>query len=697
MLVASSAAAAPLPIPTTAGVSVRPFPAYDTSRDAVVTVTTPASFAVPVTITPGARLLTAVAVPNRVWTADTTATAAPVRFRIVFEEAGGEPAVVYERTVDIAARPEDRRWFDVGRDLGALAGRKGALRFETAVARAGAAPGTFALWAPPEIAECAGASPSVLLVTIDALRADHLSSAGYERPTTPRLDAFAASGARFTAAFAAGPKTIPSIPQILTGTYFFRHRDAPGLTALLAPGLGTSRAVVNNPYVAGWLGAERPGFQSVVAGDLDARAITSAALRWLTATGRCRTALYLHYLDTHTPYHAPARWARRFIDRSAATTVGLTFDDVTGAWQNRYGPADRRRIVDLYDGAIAWTDRQLGRLLRGLERRGLADRTVVVVTADHGEEFWDHGRFFHGQSLYDELLHIPLLVRIPNGVPGRVADALVSSVDIVPTIRDAAGVTGGASASRDGTSLVPLLRGTAAPPPHAEVFATVSNAEPRYPPRQGVRSATMKAIHDAEDGRIEVYDLTEDPHEQKNLGPAAPGGADLVKALDEFRARLNGRGTQLRLRSTADHAVPYVVRVTTEPPTPLVEIDRVDLERTDRIAAGEHAASLTLAGTLEPGDVDQMRMDVLAATGTMRVAITLGGAPAPAGTLRIGTAGKRVDGAVDLADPALVGAPADAGDAPIVAQLWRFPTAVEAAPGIDPAARERLRALGYAE
>ncbi|MBI3767371.1 MAG: sulfatase-like hydrolase/transferase [Deltaproteobacteria bacterium] len=703
-----AAVAAPLPITDAPGVRVQSFGVYDTSRTEVVAVTTPASFTVPVTIPPGARLLSAVTVPDRIWTTTVTTTAAPLRFRVLFESDGAAPVVLYDRTIDIAGQAADRRWFEFGRDLGALAGRRGTLRFETALARPDAAPGTLALWALPELADCAEGAPSLLLVTIDALRSDHLGSAGYARPTTPYLDRFAADATRFAAAFAAGPKTIPSIPQILTGTYFFRHRTTPGLAALLGPGrFERSRAIVNNPYVASWLGGERPGFQSVVAGDLDARAITSAALRWLSAAGRCRTALYLHYLDTHTPYHAPPRYARRFIDRDAKTTIGLTFDDVTGTWQNRYGDVDRTRIVDLYDGSIAWTDRQLGRLLRGVARRSRADRTIVVISADHGEELWEHGHFFHGQSLYDELLHVPLLVRVPNAPRGRVVEDLVSSVDIVPTIAAAAGFSAAAALPAtvfDGTSLLPLLRGAPdVASPHQLIFATVSNAEPRSPPRQAVRTRTAKLVRDIEDGRLEVYDLMQDPREQRNLGSAAPGAGVLVKALDAIRQRLDGRGMQLRVRSTLDHPIAYAVQLSGDPPVPIVEPDRLALEPSDHIVVGEHSSALTVRGTLSPGDEDQVRMDVLAATGTLRVSITLDALPAPAGTLRIGAAGKIAEGSVDLADPALVGPPERAptpGGAPnpgVVVSLWRAAEAAEAAPAIDPSARERLRSLGYVE
>ncbi|MGH7894961.1 MAG: sulfatase family protein, partial [Candidatus Binatia bacterium] len=491
---------------------------------------------------------------------------------------------------------------------------------------------------------------------------------------------------------------------------------------LLGPGrFEISRAIVNNPYVAAWLGRERPGFQTLVAGDLDARAITSDALRFLSATGPCRSALYLHYLDTHTPYHPPPHYARKFIDRNAATTVGLTFDDVTGAWQGRYAAADRRRIADLYDGAIAWTDRQLGRLLRGLARRGLADRTIVVVTADHGEELWDHGQFFHGQSLYDELLHVPLIARVSAIGGGRPVAALVSTVDIVPTIVEAAGLpasgpspeTSRGALAGDGVSLQTLATGTAGGDAHARiVFATVSNADARAPPRQAVRSATAKLIRNVEDGTIEVYDLVEDPRERRNLGAAAPGAADLATALDAIRLRLAGRGWQLRLRSMTDRPLAYAVTLAGDPAVPIVEPDRLTLERGDRLRLGERSSTLTVAGTLEPGDDDRIRMDILAASGTLKVGITLDGAPAPAGTLRLGATRKPAGVLVDLADPALVGEPSEAlGSVPsaapsaapvdlprVTVALWRAAgEGAEGIPALDAASRERLRQLGYVE
>ena len=681
--------AAPLPVTLDPGITRGPVNLHGTTRLAVAT-TPPASFRASLDPVPqDARLLTAIAVAEG---------ATAIRFRIAFE-GDGASTPLYDRVLD-AADGRDRRWVDVGVSLAALAGRHGTLLFETTPAGAGATPVPAGLWAPPDIAICTGDAPSLLLVTIDALRADHLGSAGYPRPTTPHLDAFAADATRFTRAFAGGPKTIPSIPQILTGTWFYWHRSVSGLSDLLGTTGMPSHAIVNNPYVAGWLRGEQPSFDAVRAGDeLDARAITSAALRHLTAAGRCPTTLYLHYLDPHTPYHAPPRWARRFVDRSATTTIGLTWSDVSRAWQDAYGDADRQRIVDLYDGSLAYTDRQLGRLLRGLVRRGRLDRTLVIVTADHGEELWDHKKFFHGQSLYDELLHVPLLVRLPGVGHGRVVEDVVRTVDLVPTIAE---TFGRPAPVGDGRSLRALAAGT--PDDAARVaFALVSHAEPRTPERQAVRTATKKLIRDVSDGAVQVYDLVADPKEKRNLGPAAPGTADLQRALDQVRAQLDGKGYQLRLDGLADRPVRYVVDVASDPPIPLIALDRLSLEPGDLFDFKPRASAFTVMGTLTPGDEDHLRFDAFAAAGVLKITLRLDGSPAPDGTVRLGSGATPSGAVVDLADPKLDGAPParspSAAIDGVTVALWRASAVAKARPPstLDDATRERLRQLGYVE
>jgi len=708
LAVAGETIAAPLAIAPAPGIRLQAYNTYGSLRRQTVAIPAPTTFSIPVEIPAGARLIGGLAVPDRVWKKSVVEEANPVRFRVRFR-SGEETIALYDRTIDIRGRADDRRWFDFGRDLTALAGRRGELEFETtAVGDAPTSP--LALWTVPELARCPEAGPSLLLVTLDAMRADHQSGTGYARATTPHLDAFAADATRFTAAYAAAPKTIPSIPQTLTGRYFPAHGPVAALAPLLGPGrFGRRRAIINNPHVRRWLDAQEPGFDVRTAGELDAHAITSEALRFLSAAGRCRTALYLHYLEPHTPYRPPARYARRFIDLAKPTTLGLTFGDVTAAWQGRYGPADRQRIVDLYDGTIAFVDRQLGRLFRGLARRGRLDDTIVIITADHGEEFWEHGQFFHGQSLFDELLHVPLIVRLPRTGRARVIDDVVSTVDVIPTILDAAGHP---PATTDGLSLVPAVTGATTHDDARIVFATVSDAEPRTPFRHAARSARTKLIRHIRDGALATYDLTNDPDErQPDATP--PDARELRSVLDAVRLRIAGTGYQVRLDSRSTQATSYVLTIDgrapaaagdtngPSPPVKLLDVDRLTLEASDTVLVGSGATSLTIRGQLQPGEDDHLRFDIPRTTGALRIALTLDEAPAPPGTLRVG-ATTHADGApIDLASSGLdelpVRQPASADAPPVTVSLWRVPIVRGAAvpPPPSPEEEARLRALGY--
>ena len=173
----------------------------------------------------------------------------------------------------------------------------------------------------------------------------------------------------------------------------------------------------------------------------------------------------------------------------------------------RYAPPDQQRIVDLYDGTVRYTDAAIGELLRALRARGVLDNTLVIITADHGEEFWDHGTFFHAQSLYSEQLHVPLVIRLPGGkAAGTIIQRSVRLVDILPTIATVLGLA--PVPDGDGTSLV----GPDLDPQLAhdrEVFARAAN--PRFPHRFALQSGTHKLIVTVADGGEELYDLSRDP------------------------------------------------------------------------------------------------------------------------------------------------------------------------------------------
>ena len=366
---------------------------------------------------------------------------------------------------------------------------------------------------------CGGRTPaplSVLLVTIDTLRADRLGCYGHAPPTSPVLDRLAAQGIRYTAAFTPVPLTLPSHATMFTGVEPAVHgifnngqgrlpRELPTLAEeLSAQGYATA-AFVSSAALAPGFGLER-GFQLYrdfglgAAGSLHAEqaaAVTvDAAFSWLDRIGDRRFFLWVHLFDPHIPYDPP--------------------------------PEYRARFLDPYDGEVAYTDAQVGRLLQRLDQGPLARRTAVCVLGDHGEGLGDHGEQTHGVFLYDTTVRIPLLVRVPGGPRGVVREELVSTQLLRPTVRRWAGL---------GEGEPDLLR----PPEGGSVYL-----ETRYPliscgwsPLEGWRTAEWKYIRAP---RPELYAVTTDPGEERNRWEGEPNRVRaLADRLEEHRAGLAAR------------------------------------------------------------------------------------------------------------------------------------------------------------
>jgi arylsulfatase A-like enzyme len=700
---------------------VLPSPTFGELRPALKNPV-PNAIEVPVTVPSQGRFRVGIAVQDAYLGQDMVSRAAPVRFAASLRLADGRTEALLARTLDIRQRVSDRRWIDLAVDVSHLAGREATLRLENEAAGPGETSGLYALWNRPllyDVAE-AHARPNLLLVTVDALRADHLGANGYSRPTTPRLDQLAAEGVRFAAAFTSGPMTLPSMGQLFTASPFPAPTRPTLVSSLFAGGVLRTKAIVNNLYLFHWLTLEtRDTFDSITAAwSWRADRMTRNALQWVDQRPGEPFALYLHYIDTHTPYRPPPPFATRFTDTAYRGPVGLRFDDVSGARAGHYAPADRARIVALYDAELSFVDVEIGRLLDGLAARGLLDHTLVIVTADHGEEQWDHGSFFHGQSLYDELLHVPLLMRLPDGAyAGRVVSVPVRAVDLVPTIAEVLGLP--AFPEFEGVSLLPLIAHGTSPP--GELFARAANVE--FPYRFALRTPRYKLILTVETGREELYDLASDPGETRDLAAEA-AMAETIRplrdAMDAHRQPLRETGIQVRAvaRDGAVHEIDLVV--TASDGSALVDPDRIELAEGDRVALTLEGRTLLWAGRIgaQPAGI---RFD----RGPTR---PLG--PLPAFEIRA-----RVDGrdlpppAIYLADgashpasspfvyrrlPALLfgdereeppllvnAAPGlDArGSEPVSIFLWRFPDGRTGtvAPALDEAARRRLRALGYVE
>jgi arylsulfatase len=675
----------------------------------------------PVAIPPAGRLRFGIAVLDHWFTTNVLDVVRPVRFAVTFTDEAGERTTLLTRTLDIRSRPGDRRWVDYDLDLAALGGRQGTLRLATTFADATQTGDAFALWSRPMLygADPAG-TPQVdlLLITIDALRADHVGSAGYERDTTPALDRLAAEGVRFARAFTNAPMTFPSLPQILTSAHYPTLVSPTVATSLYAGGFRHTKAIVHNPYLEIWLQyLARDSFDSVLAVKWDATRISRAAMEWIDSRGDERWALYLHYLDTHTPYGVPEPHASRFVDPSYRGSIGRRFPDIEGAKAGRYGPADRAHVVDLYDGAIAYVDAEIGRILDGLRARGRLDRTLVVVTADHGEEFWDHGSFFHGGSLYDEQLHVPLLMRLPGGEPrGVTVDAQVPTLDVLPTIADVLGVP--TESGVEGRSLMPLVRGEESA--DRPVFARASNV--LFIQRHALRTGSHKLIETLHPHALQLFDLVRDPEERHDLAgdPTQAGRVrELRAALQRHRAVLADVGFQVRVVTPADAHPDVRVVVTRRAGSEIQMPDWVG-PPAGTLRLNRWGKRVAWRARTEPG-VAGMRFDrgassSLFADTPLHVDIRIDGAPARPEDVWLGQHGTHPDtvpftyevtqppGTLAVERPALSAERAPALAAPaggrVGVHLWRTlspgPITTGALP-VDARARERLRALGYVE
>jgi len=284
--------------------------------------------------------------------------------------------------------------------------------------------------------------PPVIVLMLDTLRADHLGFYGYERDTSPNLDAFAKENIAFKYAFTAAPWTPPSVATMLTGLYpsahgFMppnSHEEARRRLAPLSPALTTlpevlrdggyaTAAVSSNPWITSEFGFEQ-GFESFrYLRATRASDVVAAGLDLIDRMSRKPQPffLYLHFLDPHNPYAPPTPYDHMFpavLRRSEPSYNDETLDAI-------------RR----YDGEIRYLDGELGRFFASLRERGLYDRAIIVVIADHGEQFWEHGSKYHGNALHNEEVHVPFFLRDPrSGRRGEAVDQVVSTVDLFPTI-----------------------------------------------------------------------------------------------------------------------------------------------------------------------------------------------------------------------------------------------------------------------
>lgn len=380
--------------------------------------------------------------------------------------------------------------------------------------------------------------PNVLLIVVDTLRVDRLGCYGAERETSPAIDEFAAGAVRFERAYATAPWTIPSVASMISGRY-------PGSHAMISFDLELPDEVVTLAEVLRDAGYRTAGVVSHFAidarhnfdqgfdlyledeakghGHLSTEGVTRQAVEQLQrlAEGEAPFLLFAHYFDPHYDYlrHAEYDFAAASAGRLDGTQAMRDLLELSST----LSAEEAGFLRDLYDGEIRYTDQGIGRLLERLDELGLREGTIVVITGDHGEEFLDHGNLGHTGSLYEELIRVPLIVRDAGARDegSALVTQPVSLVSLMPTLLDRVGLEIEASGFH-GPSLVPLLDGVEQSDDRA-LFAEVDFVPVRKGRHVGevhkkvVIGERFKLIRDDPTGEFELYDLTVDPLETKNL------------------------------------------------------------------------------------------------------------------------------------------------------------------------------------
>jgi hypothetical protein len=470
----------------------------------------------PVHVPRGAELSVAYAVEEAAWSPD----AAGVELTVT--AVADEEMVLHRATLDPARRPDDRRWIEVRVPLAAVAGKDVRLRFAArAVAGAGAA-ASLPVWSEPVVlAPPAGDLPlGIVLVSLDTLRGLSTTSGGAMRPTTPRIDGdVGALGVTFENAITTSPHTLPAHVSMFTGRYLRSHGvrapmasiapEQRTLTEALHDGGWATAAFTEDGFVVPEVGIRR-GFQqyrenksaNLHKPDGYAATIFDDGLRWLASHRDRPFFLFLHTYQVHLPYVPPAPYDTMF-DPAAMLAM----------------PED----VDLlrYEQEVRYVDDVLGVFLDGLASLGLRERTLVVVTADHGEEFMEHGRTTHMFQLYDEVARVPLMMRLPGFLPAhRGITTPVSLIDVAPTILDTVGLSPLPGA--DGQSLLPLVLDGVGRFPRDTVFAeTISSFGAPRVDLIAVRQRGLSCIFRLYRGKSECFDRMRDPGERSPLRFAA--------------------------------------------------------------------------------------------------------------------------------------------------------------------------------
>lgn len=467
---------------------------------------------------------------------------AAARLSVAFESDPGHEQELWSRTFQPGERGDEIRV-----ELGPLSARTArlALRVEAPgpAWASWAAPRILAPPAPPAKAVASQAlraalqGSNVVLIVLDAAGATHFSGYGYGRRTTPNIDAIAAEGVLFERAYTTGVYTLAAMGSLWAsrppdecspaGLGLSREPGSPlTLTQRLSARGIHSAGLVTNPRAGRAYGMDR-GFSEfrevLTEGVRGAQALRETAEEWLRRAPASPFFLYIHFREPHFPYNPPPPFDSQFgqtpsLPPSARREQAVI--DAANSGRASFTPDQLDDLVKLYDGNLAYADHEVGELRRTLETLGLWDRSVIVITGDHGEALHEHGFIGHNRQVHEESAHVPLVVHFPRGrgPSGVRVAALTDHLDMAPTIAEIFGVAGGDPKEQGfaGRSLLGLALGG----PGRDFVVTRSATGKR--PLYAIRDARYTLIRSQRYGGESLFDAVADPRETRDLAASLP-------------------------------------------------------------------------------------------------------------------------------------------------------------------------------
>ncbi len=404
--------------------------------------------------------------------------------------------------------------------------------------------------------------PDVILIVVDTLRADHLSHYGYDHPTAAPLDGFAEVSTRFERCHAPAPWTVPSVASLLSGLFTARHgmntggskfgEDALLLPEVLQQHGWSTGGFSANPHISEPTRFDQgfdhfEGFAGKALAYPDITEMVAGAKEWLDGVNR-PFFLYLQPMNVHGPYRVPDDRRSELLGRPPGEEFRYLGEPMNGILKGKVeqradvSPEYVRSLTEQYDAAVRYTMDVLAELFDELRRRGVFDSSLIVLTSDHGEELFDHGGFSHGYSLHEEVLHVPLYVKLPFQTKGATVAESVGLTDVFPTLLDVLDLD--VDVPLDGRSLLPHLTGSrgAAPSPRLHETAWRKRCIARSIVEDGYKLIVVDANYEGRRDVEWLFELDRDPDEAEDLSEARPEVAarlrrSLTERFDAFSAQ----------------------------------------------------------------------------------------------------------------------------------------------------------------